>query len=59
MGDDGIMGDGMLGWRFGDKIEGATALMMELCASFCSDELLDPGLTVGSGSDSNLNLKEI
>lgn len=53
IGDGGMTGDeGMTG----DGIVGAT-LMIELCASFCSDELFDPGLTVGSGRFSNLNLE--
>lgn len=49
MGEDGMIGDGMVG----------TALMIELWASFCSDELFDPGLTVGSGRFSSLNLLKI
>lgn len=45
-GDDGMMGDGT----------DATGLEMMEPPSFCSDELLEPGLTVGSGSVSSLNL---
>jgi hypothetical protein len=41
-----------------EDITGA-ALMIELCPSFCSEELFEPGLIVGSGRFSSLNLEEI
>lgn len=47
IGDEGMIGEGTVGGT----------LIMELCPSFCSDELFEPGLTVGSGRFSNLNLK--
>lgn len=37
---------------------GPGALIIELCASFCSEELFEPGLIVGSGRFSSWNLWE-
>lgn len=47
IGEDGIRGEG----RAGAGMEAT----MELC-SFCSEELFEPGLIVGSGRFSSLNL---
>lgn len=49
IGDEGIRGEG----RVGAGMEAT----MELC-SFCSEELFEPGLIVGSGRLSSLNLKQ-
>lgn len=49
IGDEGIRGEG----RAGAGMEAT----IELC-SFCSEELFEPGLIVGSGRFSSLNLKQ-